>query len=149
MALVSSILFPTDFSTPAAKALDYAVGLARDFGARIVLLHVVQPTAYPLRNLASVSGFPNLHDEIRKGVTRELDALRKTIAERIEVEVEMREGVPHDQILAAAEQHGCDLIVLATHGHTGLKHVLLGSTAERVVRLSKRPVLTLRAGDGD
>ncbi len=145
MALVTKILCPTDFSDPANRAIEYALQLATLFGASITLLHVVQPTVYPLRNLASVAGFPNLRDEIRKSVDQELASLRQKIGGKVAITAMVREGVPHDQILAAGEELGCDLIVMATHGHTGLKHMLLGSTAERVVRLAPMPVLTVRS----
>jgi nucleotide-binding universal stress UspA family protein len=111
-----------------------------------VLLHVVPPTSYPLRNLGSISGFPNLHDEIHKRVTQELREVQEAI-QTVPTEAHIAEGEPHNQILEAAAQHDCELIVMSTHGHTGLKHAILGSTAERVVRLSDRPVLTLRAPD--
>ncbi len=148
MAQVRCILVPSDFSAPARKALAHAVEYARTFGARLVLLHVVQPSAYPMRNLASISGFPNLRDELRKAIDADMSELRHQVPADLNVSTEVREGVPHDQILGAAHEHGCDLIVMSTHGHTGLKHALLGSTAERVVRLSACPVLTIRADEG-
>ncbi|MGE3172665.1 MAG: universal stress protein [Planctomycetota bacterium] len=144
MPPVRSILCPTDFSEPAHAALAYAVDIAKAFGARITLLHVVQPTAYPLHNLASISGFPNLRDELKKGVDADMAQTRTRVPADLQVDAVVRDGVPHEEIIAAAAEHGCDLIVMATHGHTGLKHALLGSNAERVVRLSPCPVLTLR-----
>lgn len=147
MTSVQHILCPTDFSAPAHKALDYAVGLAATFGARILLLHVMQPATYPGHGLVDLPGFPNLQAEVRRAVDRELETLRARAAARVPVTVAVREGIPHDQIVDAAEQSGCDLVVMATQGRTGLQHLLLGSTAERVVRLSRCPVLTLRADD--
>lgn len=144
MVSVKKILCPTDFSPPAARALDCATQLARHFDADLLLLHVVPPSAYPLRNLGTVTGFPNLREEIHKRVTDEMAALVGAV-QGVRVRSEIAEGAPHDQILAAAAANGADLIVMATHGHTGLKHALVGSTAERVVRLSECPVLTLRA----
>ena len=144
MALVSKILCPTDFSPSAAAAVDYAVALAKVFSASIQLIHVVQPTAYPMHNLATVAGFPNLRDELRKAVDRELEVARQRAGKEVAITVAVREGIPHEQIIEAVTHYGCDLTVMATHGHTGLKHALLGSTAERVVRGSPRPVLTVR-----
>ena len=147
MASIQSILFPTDFSPPSQRALDYVADLAQRFSARVVLLHVIPPNAYPLHNLAAVAGFPNLRDEIRKGVDRELEAQVKRLGQKVATATTVREGVVHEEILAACKEHGCDLVAMATNGHTGLKHAVLGSTAERIVRLSPKPVLTLRAAD--
>jgi nucleotide-binding universal stress UspA family protein len=145
MSLVTHLLCPTDFSPASARAFDYAVSLAREFRARLLLLHVVAPLAWPVPGLATMTGFPDLRREIEQQVARELQQLRERAGAGVQLQTSVREGVPHDEILAAADEHGCDLIVMSTHGHTGLKHMLLGSTAERVVRLAKQPVLTLRA----
>lgn len=144
MPTIRSILFPTDFSAPAALALAQAVDFARAFGAKLVLLHVIPQSAYPIGNLASIAGFPNLRDELKKAVDRDLAELRKQVPAEIAVEMHVREGIPHMQILDCAKECGANLIAMATQGNTGLKHVLLGSTAERVVRMATVPVLTLR-----
>ncbi len=145
MVSIRTILFPTDFSEPALHALDQAVEFAKCFGARLVLLHVIPQSAYPMRNLATVAGFPNLRDELKKAADRDLADLRAKLPKELGVEGAVREGVPHMQILECAQDVGADLIVMATQGNTGLKHVLLGSTAERVVRMSPKPVLTVRS----
>lgn len=139
------ILCPVDFSAPSKHALAYASQLAKADGAELVLLHVVPPSAYPVRNFGTITGFPNLHDEIRKRVQQELSDARQAVDPAVRVSTEIRDGVPHDEVLAVASERDCDLIVIATHGHTGLKHALLGSTTERIVRLSPTPVLTLHA----
>lgn len=144
MVSIRTILFPTDFSEPARHALDQAVAFARSFGARLVLLHVIPHSAYPMRNLATVAGFPNLRDELKKAADRDLAELRSQLPKELGIEGAVREGIPHMQILECAQELGADLIVMATQGNTGLKHVLLGSTAERVVRMSQTPVLTVR-----
>ena len=141
------ILCPTDFSPPSQHALNYAGALAKENGAELILLHVVPPSAYPIRNFGTITGFPNLHDEIQKRVQQELAEARQSIDPALAVKTEIRDGVPHVEVLAAAADHDCDLIVVATHGHTGLKHALLGSTTERIVRLATCPVLTLRHPD--
>ena len=144
MTRVRCILCPTDFSDPAATALEHACELAKVLPARLVLLHVIAPAAYPLPELATLPGFPDLQGELRKAVETDLEGWRRRVPAGIAVEVALREGVPHDEILAAARESACDLIVMATHGRTGWKHALLGSIAERVVRLSQCPVLTVR-----
>ncbi len=145
MATIRTILFPTDFSAPAAHALERAVEFATTFGARLVLLHVIPQSAYPMRNLATVSGFPNLRDELKKAADRDLAELRAKLPTDMKVEGKVREGIPHMQILECAAECGADMILMATQGNTGLKHVLLGSTTERVVRMSPVPVLTMRS----
>ena len=144
MASIRTILFPTDFSGPAHHALEQATEFAKSFGARLVLLHVIPQSAYPMRNLATVAGFPNLRDELKKAADRDLEELRGKLPKEVAVEGKVREGIPHMQILECAQEVGADLIVMATQGNTGLKHVLLGSTAERAVRMSPVPVLTVR-----
>lgn len=144
MPTIRSILFPTDFSAPATQALAQVVDYARAFGAKLVLLHVIPQSAYPLGNLVGIAGFPNLRDELGKAVQRDLAELKTHVPAGIPVETHVREGVPHVQILECAKECGADLIAMATQGNTGLKHVLLGSTAERVVRMASVPVLTLR-----
>ena len=143
MVDIKHILCPTDFSPAAEKAIAYAQDLARVFGAKLLLLHVVPPSDYPMRNFGAITGFPNLREEIKKHAAEELAAIGKKV-KGVTAETELREGQPHEEILAAAAQHGIKLIVMSTHGHTGIKHALLGSTAERVVRLSECPVLTVR-----
>ncbi len=145
MAKPSTILFPTDFSTPAANALVRVVDFARRLGARLVLLHVIPQSAYPLQGLASSAGMPNLRAELKRVVDQDLAALRAKVPADVACDQQVREGIPHEQVIACAQEIGAELIAIATQGHTGLKHMLLGSTAERVVRLSPIPVLTFRA----
>lgn len=146
MPTIRRIVCPTDFSEPAARAVDYAADLARHFDAELLLVHVIPPSAYPLHNMANVAGFPNLRDELRRGVDGDMAEAKKRVGWP-RVRTEVREGTPHDQILAAAADSGADLIVMATRGRSGLSHILLGSTAERVVRFAICPVLTMRAAE--
>lgn len=144
MATIRRILCPIDFSPPSRAALGHAADLARQLGASLLLLHVIPPPTYPTSSFAAATAFPGLHEHVRHQVEGRLAELRATLAANLPVETAVREGNPSDEIVAAAVDTGCDLIVTATHGHSGLRHVLLGSTVERVVRLSTVPVLTLR-----
>jgi universal stress protein A len=137
------ILVPIDFSEGALGALDYALALAEQFQARLILLHVVEPAVYPEDYLinAPVLGDPHLVDSSRERLA-ELE--RERIGSRVPVETLVRIGRAHSEIPDTAKALGVDLIVIATHGYTGLKHVLLGSTTERVVRHAPCPVLTVR-----
>lgn len=144
MTMFRRIVCPTDFSAPAHKAARYATDLAKSCGAELILLHVVGEIAYPMRSLGTVTAFPNLQEELRKRAADELEEARKSLGEGVSIRTEMRDGEIHEQVLDSAKENKADLIVIGTHGHTGIKHMLLGSTAEKVVRLSECPVLTVR-----
>jgi nucleotide-binding universal stress UspA family protein len=143
MLQIQKILMPTDFSPAAVHALQWAADLARQFQATLLLLHVVPPSAYPLHNVGQLRGFPDLREEILKRCREELQTAAKQAAVA-KVETKVLEGVPHAEIVEVAAREKVSLIVMGTHGHTGLKHVLLGSVAERVLRAAPVPVLTVR-----
>ena len=138
---IQSILVPTDFSAPSLKALRSAEELAEQFGAKLILLNVIEPIgptpdfAYNpmvLDNEAIVAG---AQKNLKKFAAKEgLDG----------VPAYVRQGVPYHEISQAATELKADLICIATHGYTGLKHVFMGSTAERVVRHAPCPVLVVR-----
>jgi nucleotide-binding universal stress UspA family protein len=86
----------------------------------------------------------NYGDEVRKAVSTRLDDQREKLGQDVEVKTRLLEGVPFQELIRFAAENDVDLIVMSTHGHTGLKHVLLGSTAERVVRKAPCPVLTIK-----
>jgi universal stress protein A len=145
---ISRILVPTDFSSSAEAAVRYAAQLARAFHASIHLLHVVD------NPLASAMWSTEAY-------TAEIEGLQinlvRAAEERLKgsvpshtgtVSTEVRPGNPPQQILEVARERSADLIVMGTHGRTGLAHIMLGSVAERVVRLAPCPVLTLRGTAG-
>ena len=134
---LKKILVPVDFSDCSRKALRYAIPFARQFDARLILLHVVQP--YPRAPQMST-----VDAELIQPATDELQTLRRTVEKEVRSETVLRVGNPHVEIIEAAEELGIDLIILSTHGRTGLAHVFLGSTAERVVRHAGCPVLIVR-----
>ena len=139
------ILVPVDFSRPSRRALRFAREWAARFGSEIFLLHVIEPWstvsafgAGPVAPPLPPLDFPNqAREELEKLAYQEFSDATK-------VSVHLRDGVAYDEIATAARDLGADLIIIATHGHTGLAHALLGSTAERVVRHARCPVLTLR-----
>ena len=142
MFQVRKVLCPTDFSPCSGAAVDHAVALAKTFKAEVVLLHVVPNFDFYLATPDMVT-LPVLLDSSRKHASEELAKASRRI-EGVAVRTELLQGTVHECILAAAASAKADLIVLGTHGHTGVKHMLLGSVAERVVRLSPVPVLTVR-----
>lgn len=136
-----NILVPIDFSRNARKSLRYAIPLAAQFGARITLLHVVRRVVYPTE-----MGIVVTNGLLATTTTREHLATlgQKLVPKNLRGKMLVRMGEPFDEIAYIARQLKADLIVCTTHGYTGLKHVMLGSTAERVVRHAPCPVLTLK-----
>ena len=146
MAAIRSILAPTDFSPHAAVAVRYACGLARDLGATLHLLHVlpdvVPVTADPMLAPAMP---PEFFDQAEVRAREALGlALDPAWGTPVEVRTAVHWGAGVGEIVAYAADHAIDLIVVATHGRTGIRHALLGSDAERIVREAPCPVLTVR-----
>jgi len=138
---ISTILYPTDFSEEAATAFDVACALAREGQARVVVLHVERPPLATLGGTAGVPPLPNEYD--RERLEEQLRLIRAPEA-GIQVEHRLEFGEPEAVILAVAEQIGADLIIMGTHGRTGLRRLLMGSVAEHIVRRASCPVLTVR-----
>ena len=140
---IKSILVPIDFSETSAKALRYAVRMAEQFSSRITLLNVVEPVATP-----DFSYHPLMleTEKMKESAKGRLDMLcrKLSLPGRLIEKTLVRYGTPFAEITAAAKTLKVDLIILTTHGYTGLKHVFMGSTAERVVRHAPCPVLTVR-----
>lgn len=141
------ILVPVDFSDCSRKALDYAMSLARQFRSELLLLHVVQPYV-PVPELTAVDTELVLN-RMMDAARKELARWRASLEEEVAVESQLRVGRPEVEIERTILERNIDLAVLSTHGRTGLKHALLGSTAERVVRHAKCPVLVVREHERD
>jgi len=142
---VRKILCATDFSEHSYRALDLAVSMAKDFGAELILLHVV---ADAMINDAIVAEDQPMRAYLAESEGR-LDAhLDRLIQERtgseLKVEKVLTRGTPHRKIVAVAREKGADLIVLATHGRGPVEQFFIGSTAEQVVRHAGCSVLTVR-----
>jgi nucleotide-binding universal stress UspA family protein len=139
---VKKILIPVDFSDCSKKALQYAVPFAKQFDASLVLLSVVEPCV-PVPEITRVDW--ELIESVRRtGGEAELAKLKQTLNNDVKVETVLRVGRPYVEIVRAAKELSVDLILLSTHGHTGLAHMFLGSTAECVVRHAGCPVLVVR-----
>jgi len=142
---IQRILVPIDFSVHAKNALRYAIALAEQFGASLHLIYVVEPTVYPADLGFGQVVMPDVEEELRERGFEELNALvEREIGERVKATSTVRTGKPHQEILAEADEQDADLIIVASHGHTGVEQILFGSTAMRIVRLAKCPVLTVR-----
>lgn len=149
MPQLNRILVPTDFSDCSRAALDYAVKLAQSFGATIDLLHVwVIPPYIPPEAMVGVPGndTQSLSELARGSAEQEMQDFVKALRDQgIAIERTLLDsGDPGRTIVDVATRDGHDMIILGTHGRTGLSHLLMGSVAERVVRYSTVPVLTVR-----
>lgn len=143
--LINHILIPIDFSGHSRNALKYAIPLAEQFDATLHLVYVVEPTIYPADLGFGQVVVTGIEEELRVKGREELEALvREEIADRVEAMATVRTGKPHQEILREAKEKHVDMIIMATHGHTGVEHMLFGSTAERIVRNASCPVLTVR-----
>ena len=144
------ILVPVDFSDTAKKAIQYAVPFGAAFDAEVLLLHVMQPYSVPIELGYVPPEWAESQQKFLGAAREELDKLcAREIGARARARALVREGVPWQEIIAAAQESRADLIILATHGRTGLSHVLLGSVAERVVRHAPCPVLVVREPERD
>ncbi len=155
MITLNKILFPTDFSSASEQAFDTAQRLARDSKSRLLIVHVAAPTQVPTppgavvppHAMANVA-LPEHAEQTMEQVREELG---KTVPDDGDIRYEHRllVGVPGLEIPRLANEEKADLIVMGTHGRTGLTRLLMGSVAEAVVRRAPCPVLTLRQSPAD
>jgi nucleotide-binding universal stress UspA family protein len=141
---VHHVLVPMDFSSYAEHALDYAIALAQKLQARVTLLHVIQP---PLVAGADMGVWPSptFVAELEAAITSDMEGyLARVTTAGLAGEIVVIHGNPSQEILDTARKRQVDLIVMGTHGRTGLPHALLGSVAEKVVRSAPCPVLVTR-----
>ena len=146
MKPIEKILVPVDFSAHSAEALRFAADLARRYAASLDLLHVFQTMTYALPE-GYVVPSPEQLDAIMKHFQQELETAKRSAlaAGAPSVETTLLQGGVASAILRVAEERHHDLIVMGTHGRTGMKHMLLGSVAEHIVRVAPCPVLTVRS----
>lgn len=143
MSAIRSILVPVDFSEGSGIAARYAAAMAKQVGAKLELINV-----YGLPMVTSPDGSfmvtPEIVTKLSADAQDAVDALAAEVRkEGVDVTTRVTEGSPHEEITRRAVDGPFDLIVMGTHGRTGLRHFLIGSTAEKVVRTSKVPVLTV------
>jgi universal stress protein A len=139
MFRIATILHPTDFSPQSEHAFHLACSLARDHAGRVIVLHVAEP---PL--VAPGGGMtPPLPGGVWEAIETQLRGVQTPDA-KVPVEHRLEEGKPADEILRVAQDVKCDLIVMGTHGRTGLAHFLMGSVAEQVVRKATCAVLVVK-----
>ncbi|WP_227376291.1 universal stress protein [Haladaptatus halobius] len=138
------ILIPTDGSDPAKPAVEMALNLAKVHNATLHILYIVDQPVSVSGMGEGFSGLDDLLDALEKRGQQATKAIVEQARERdIETTAAVRRGNPHDDILTYAEEYDIDVIVMGTHGRTGVKRALLGSVTENVVRHSEIPVLTV------
>jgi nucleotide-binding universal stress UspA family protein len=147
MEEIRKILFATDFSDNSKYALAYALSFAKKYDAQLYILHVIQQPSYPLGMYAEISfdAMDKFNRNISQAVEKEMETLReKDLQGFTKYECLIVHGTPFLEILRTAREKEAGLIIVGTHGRTGLDHVLFGSTAEKVVRRAPCPVLSVR-----
>jgi nucleotide-binding universal stress UspA family protein len=145
MVAIRRILFPTDFSPHADYAWPFALTFAQTFAAELHLLHVVTPPPRLTETYVVDFDPEKVVEALSQEAQRALELLGQTAAARgLSARREVRVGLDFREIIEYARAEGIDLVVMATHGRTGIAHVLVGSVAERVVRKSPCPVLTVK-----
>jgi nucleotide-binding universal stress UspA family protein len=146
---IRQILAPTDFSEFSKQAVAYAFELTQTFGAKLLLLHVIEMPAYPIEGFVPPSLGTTLIEDLERQAQLDLaQVLRGAPDDKVEVTRQVVIGIPYRKIAEVAAAEKVDLIVMATHGRTGLSHLVMGSVAERVVRTAPCPVLTIRSIGG-
>jgi len=149
MINLETILVPTDFSEFSKYALQYAIAFAQTFKARIIMIHITPEREMDVIRQASVhmqgENFEELVKQRKAEDRKQLDEfIPPELKKGITVETIHRVGIPFMEIIKAAREKAVDLIVIATHGKSGLSHILFGSVAEKVVRKAPCPVLSIR-----
>ncbi|MBL6955536.1 MAG: universal stress protein [Chlorobium phaeobacteroides] len=143
MIKIQRILCPVDFSEASRNAVRYAHEFAKGMGSSLVLLNVVEPR--PMAVDMSLSYVP-LEEDLEKAAREDLEEIIKTEREQgVEVEAEVEIGTPSEVIISKSRERDVNLIILGSHGKTGLSRLLMGSVAESVVRKAACPVLIVKA----
>lgn len=143
--IISRILVPSDFSECSAEALEYAMALAKPLRADLILVHVIEPFPYKLVEGMTFSDY-GYGAQLTSQIQVLLDKIsNQLLKEKLSVETHLISGTAFREITQLAEREGIDLIVMGTHGRTGINRLITGSVAEKVVRLAPCPVLTVRS----
>ena len=140
-----NVLIPTDGADGTRRAIDEGVGIAAEYGAAVHALYVVDVSEYSTLTQREALGLRGERESVGQEAVAAVAA--RAEATGVEVTTAVERGVPHRAILDYAEKRGVDLIVMATHGRTGIDRFLLGSVTEKVVRAADAPVLVVRMGE--
>ena len=144
---IKKILYATDYSKASGRALDEAVNLATRYDAELLVLHVIEPvTTYVTgEDFGSAGLYMKLEDATKREAEVSMQKLMgKLQKSKVRAKSLLLKGTPHDQIVKAAKSRNADMIVIGTHGRTGLSKLFMGSVAGKVVSTAICPVLTVR-----
>ena len=148
MDLYDRILVPTDGSEGVERAVRHALDLAAAHDATVHALYVVNTASFG--GLPTETSWETIDEMLRSDAEEAVETVRRLGDERgVRVETSVVNGAPNAEIVRYAEREGCDLVVMGTHGRGGIDRLLLGSVAEKVVRASNVPVLTVRVGESE
>lgn len=143
-----TVLFATDFSEGSDYAVRYALAIARKFDSRLIIIHIINEPVDLRGFYVPHISFDKLEEEIEQGAEKLMEQFCRThLHDYANSESHVFPGIPYDEIIKRSIEFGAELIVLGTHGRSGLDHVLFGSTAEKVVRKSTVPVMTIRINE--
>ena len=151
MLPIRKILCPTDFSDPSYEAMKVADEIAVHFSAELTLLHVVTPIpVIPIHDDPTSFNLPLYEKEMEESAIKSLDQVAKErISKELKAQTLVVQGDPANQIVRLAEDENVDIIIIATHGLTGWRKFMFGSVTEKVIRLAKCPVLSIRIPSGE
>ena len=143
---VKKIIFPTDFSDASRNALEYAVYMQKMFNAELEICHVVFDETYLVTMYVPQGTLQGFLGELESGAQQHLDEFisKCDILKGVPFKTKLLKGTPYSEIIKHAEEVKADMIVIGTHGRTGIEHVLFGSTAEKVISRATCPVLTVK-----
>ncbi|HEX3074209.1 MAG TPA: universal stress protein [Ignavibacteriales bacterium] len=142
---IKRILVPIDFSEHSKNALRYAINFAKIFQSKLHLIYVLEPVIYPADFSMGQIAFPSMDVELDSRAKEELDKLaEREVGTQVPYETIVKTGKPFVEINESAAELNIDLIIIASHGESGVEQILFGSTAEKVVRKAPCPVLSLR-----
>jgi nucleotide-binding universal stress UspA family protein len=143
---IESIVFPTDFSEAAGDAAPLAFELAKELGARLTIFHCVEQDVPPPYYAAGITSIFELNDEVLSMARQQMATLLPdSLAEELEHDFVIREGRSAQQLVEYASESAADLVIMATHGYSGLEQAMLGSTTDRVMRNTPCPLLVVRS----
>jgi len=146
MISLNKILCPIDHSDCSKEALKYAVTFAMKDEAKLLLLHVIDIRSFNEGLDAMSTQIPN-EETIEQLRVKLLDCIPEEIRDDMDVEAIVTQGIPFAEIISTAKEKEIDMIVIGSHGRTGISHMMLGSVSEKVVRKAPCPVLTVRQSD--
>ncbi len=148
---IKNILLPTDFSNLSLTAASYALELAAQYGAKIHLLHVIEkkPPILSIRSIdiSEEKIMKSIEDEAKASLEKALNKINKNTS--LDIKTVLLKGNDYEEIVNYSQKNSIDVIVIATHGRTGILHTLVGSVAEKVIRYAKCPVLVITPTEND